>query len=122
MLPIVYTEGMAIPKKVLRLVQARDQHCFHCGQTKDLVPHHRINRGMGGSKLLDTPDNLMMVCSLYNGAMEGDHRMAQAARAWGHKLAVWEDTIKPAFDVGGGWWVLLPDGTKVESTWRDSPF
>jgi len=122
MLPIVYTEGMAIPKKVLRLVQARDQHCFHCGQTEDLVPHHRINRGMGGSKLLDTPDNLMMVCSLYNGAMESDHHWAKAARAWGHKLAVWEDTIKPAFDVAGGWWVLFPDGTKVESVWKDAPF
>ena len=27
---------------------------------------------MGGSKLLDTPDNLMMVCAVWNGAMESN--------------------------------------------------
>jgi len=60
---------MAVPKKVLKLVQARDSHCYHCGLEEDLVPHHRINRGMGGSKLLDTPDNLMMVCARWNGTL-----------------------------------------------------
>jgi hypothetical protein len=54
---------MAVPKKVLKQVQERDSHCWHCGVEEDLVPHHRKNRGMGGSKLLDTPDNLMMVCA-----------------------------------------------------------
>ncbi len=61
---------MAIPKKILKQVQGRDPYCWHCGREDDLVPHHRINRGMGGSKLLDTVDNLMMVCSRYNGEME----------------------------------------------------
>jgi len=113
---------MAIPKKVLKLVQWRDPHCCHCGATEDLVPHHRINRGMGGSKLLDTPDNLMMVCARYNGDMESDFRVANQARAWNHKLPVWEDTGLPVFDaVGFRWWVLLPDGSKVESDWRDQP-
>jgi hypothetical protein len=87
------------------------------------VVHHRINRGMGGSKLLDTPDNLMAVCSRYNGDMESLPRVAAQARGWGHKLAVWEDTARPVFDATGfTWWVLLPDGTKVESDWRDQPF
>jgi 5-methylcytosine-specific restriction endonuclease McrA len=104
---------MAIPKKVLKLVQERDPHCYHCGATEDLVPHHRINRGMGGSKLLDTPDNLMMVCARYNGAMESDLDVARAARAWGHKLAVWDRTERAVFDVAGGWWFLLPDGNRV---------
>ena len=104
---------MAIPKKVLKLVQTRDPHCYHCGATEDLVPHHRINRGMGGSKLLDTPDNLMMVCAFYNGDMESVSASAQQARAWGHKLAVWERTERPVFDVAGGWWFLLPDGNRI---------
>ncbi len=49
---------MAIPKKILKQVQGRDPYCWHCGREDDLVPHHRINRGMGGSKLLDIPREL----------------------------------------------------------------
>ena len=113
---------MAVPKKVLKLVQARDSHCYHCGLEEDLVPHHRINRGMGGSKLLDTPDNLMMVCSRWNGDMESNAELAATARGWGHKLAVWESTEHPVFHRGAGWWILLPDGTKVEAHWKDQPF
>ena len=107
---------MAIPKKVLKLVQARDEHCWHCGREDDLVPHHRINRGMGGSKLLDTPDNLMMICAQWNGSIEADAKDEIAARGWGHKLAVWESTERPVFDRFGGWWILLPDGSKVSVT------
>jgi hypothetical protein len=113
---------MAIPKKVLSLVQARDQHCAHCGTTEDLVPHHRRNRGMGGSKLLDTPDNLMMVCAIYNGAMESDTRVANQARAWNHKLPVWEKQNLPVFDVAGGWWYLQVDGSRVQADWTDAAF
>lgn len=114
---------MAIPKKVLKLIMERDSHCYHCGQEEDLQPHHRINRGMGGSKLLDTPNNLMMVCGLWNGAMESDLKAAREARAWGHKLAVWEDTGHPVFDRGSfRWWVLLPDGGRVLSDWKDAAF
>lgn len=111
---------MAIPKKVLKLVQARDERCWHCGSELDLVPHHRINRGMGGSKLLDTPDNLMMVCALYNGAMESDAEVAGLAKQWGHKLAVWERTERPVFDPFGGWWYLLPDGSKIPAPVSES--
>jgi hypothetical protein len=113
---------VAVPKKVLKLVQARDSHCWHCGLEEDLVPHHRINRGMGGSKLLDTPDNLLLVCSRWNGDMESDAELAATARGWGHKLPAWESLELPVFDRMGGWWYLLPDGTKVESHWKDQAF
>lgn len=103
---------MAIPKKVLKALQERDLHCAHCGRTEDLVPHHRKNRGMGGSKLLDTLDNLMMVCPIYNNMMESDPKTAQLARGWKHKLPVWDDTAQPVFDVAGGWWYLDPEGGK----------
>lgn len=105
---------MAIPKKVVKLVQARDEYCLHCGQKEDLVPHHRINRGMGGSKLLDTPDNLMMVCGRYNGDMESVIRVQSSARGWGHKLSVWQSTEMPVFDcVAFRWWFLHSDGSKT---------
>ena len=112
---------MALPKKTLELLRRRDPHCYHCGQGEDLVPHHRKNRGMGGSKLLDTPDNLMLVCSRYNGDMESSPMVAQQARAWNHKLPVWESTDWPVFDVAGGWWFLLPDGNRVRMQ-TDIPF
>jgi len=104
---------MAIPKKVLKQVQERDQYCWHCGREDDLVPHHRINRGMGGSKLLDIPENLMMVCGQYNGDMESDAWVAIAARALGHKLRSWESHSLPVFDVVTQlWYVLKTNGTK----------
>ena len=110
-----YAWRMEVPAKTLKLLRARDDHCWHCGMEEDLVPHHRKNRGMGGSKLLDTPDNLMMVCGQYNGAMESSAAVASSARGWGHKLAVWEELGRGVFDCTGfSWWILLADGTKVK--------
>lgn len=114
---------MPVPKKLVKLLQARDQHCPHCGATEDLVPHHRKNRAMGGSKLLDRIDNLMLVCPIYNGLMESDCRVASSARGWGHKLAQWEDFDKPVFDgVRFSWYVLTGDGEKLEVDFLDEPY
>ena len=114
---------MAVPKKVLKLIQERDDHCWHCGREDELVPHHRINRGMGGSKRLDRPDNLIMVCSRWNGDMESNAELAATARGWGHKLAVWESLNRPVFDRGTfAWWFVLPDGAKVRATEIDRAF
>jgi 5-methylcytosine-specific restriction endonuclease McrA len=114
---------MALPVKLRKQILERDQHCWHCGQVWDLVVHHRVNRGMGGSKLLDRADNLMAVCARWNGDMESDADVAAEARGWGHKLPAWEAFSHPVYDVmGGSWWVLLPDGSMVESDWRDQPF
>ena len=105
---------MALPRKSLTLLRARDSHCWHCGATDDLVPHHRKNRGMGGSKLLDGLDNLMLVCAFWNGEMESTSADAAAARGWGHKLSAWEATNRPVFDIPTStWYTLLEDGTRV---------
>ena len=101
----------SIRKKVLE----RDQYCYHCGEFNDLVIHHRRNRGMGGSKLLDRYECLLAVCPLYNGLMESDAGVAGAARGWGHKLGSWEDFDKPVFDsVKFIWYVLDSNGGKKE--------
>jgi len=69
---------------------------------------------MGGSKLLDGLDNLMLVCAFYNGEMETTSQTATEARGWGHKLATWEATNKPVFDCPTfTWYTLLEDGTRV---------
>ena len=105
---------MALSRKSLTLLRARDAHCWHCGATDDLIPHHRKNRGMGGSKLLDGLDNLMLVCVFWNGEMESTSADAAAARGWGHKLSAWEATNRPVFDIPTStWYTLLEDGTRV---------
>lgn len=105
---------MAVPKKILKQVLERDSHCWHCGREDNLVPHHRINRGMGGSKLLDLPENLLMVCAVWNGQMESHPLAASKARGWGHKLSLWESLELPVFDVAAfRWYFLQADGSKV---------
>ena len=105
---------MALPKKTLALLRARDPHCYHCGiDGETLVVQHRINRGMGSSKLLDGLDNLMLICSFWNSEMESTSADAAAARGWGHKLSRWQSTNIPVFDlVEHRWWTLKADGTR----------
>jgi hypothetical protein len=113
---------MAITAKLRKLIEARDPYCYHCGETNDLQIHHRRNRGMGGSKLLDTPDNLMRVCAAWNYGMEADPSVASRARTWNHKLSQWEQHNLPVFDVAGYWWYLQPDGTREIADWDDAAF
>lgn len=63
-----------IPKRTVRLVLERDGQV--CQLNLDgctyvaTVADHRANRGMGGSKLLDNPVNLIAACEKCNGAKE----------------------------------------------------
>lgn len=92
------------------LYLARDLHCC-CGcvgREDTLVPQHRINRGMGGSRVLDRPANIIVMCSDMNGRIESDPTAAAAAREYGWKLSRWEspeDT--PFYDLATGTWNLL---------------
>jgi hypothetical protein len=92
------------------LYLARDLFCpCGCvGREDTLVPQHRINRGMGGSRVLDRPANVLVMCAEWNGLIESSHGHATHARAYGWKLARWEspeDT--PFYDVGAGTWNLI---------------
>lgn len=105
--------------KTIRAIRERDEHCWHCGTTSGLVAHHRMNRGMGGSKLLDTPQNLIMVCSTYNNMMESDPRTAAEARELGHKLSKYDTPSQPLFDVTEMVWYELD--TKANKKRCDPP-
>lgn len=95
-------------------ISERDPYCWHCGATEGLQTHHRQNRGMGGSKQLDTPQNLIRICAPYNFAMESDHETAAKARQRGHKLSKWDDLDTPLLDVPRGqWFRLTADGGKT---------
>lgn len=103
-------------KKSLKKLRARDAVCWHCGLDDDtLVPHHRLNRGMGGSRERDTLANVILVCARYNGLMESDSFWQARAREQSHKLLSWQKPDQsPVFDVSSQEWYLLDDlGNKV---------
>ena len=89
----------------------RDLRCWHCGSTgDDLVPHHRLNRGMGGSRLADRPANIIVMCSGFNQAMESDPNAQFNAQLNGWKLTTGVDpSFAPVLDVWDGNWYVLDD-------------
>lgn len=106
-----------INQPMRRVLAKRDPYCVHCGESDDLVIHHRRNRQMGGSKNLDIYENLLRVCQVYNSMMESDARTAQEATEFGHKLKSWEDFSTPVYDrLQGVWWVLDAKGNKQETS------
>lgn len=100
-------------KSLLKQLLERDKYCWHCGDTETLVPHHRKNRGMGGRKSLDTPNNLILVCAEYNYLMEADSKVLFEALTYKHKLKQTDWLFEPCFDkVANLWFVLDNEGRK----------
>lgn len=98
-----------ISDKVRRLVFERDGgRCPHCGETEAIGLQHRISKGMGGSRLLDNPANLLTFCNIGNAAMESDPDFAERARLMGWKLSRWDDPLEIGyFDKNAGQWFTL---------------
>lgn len=87
------------------------------------MPHHRANRGMGGSKARDVPANIIVVCQL-NGLMESDAKTARLAIEYGWKLKTSDDPLKKAvYDAYlGVWWMLDNEYGKRAMPWPREPF
>lgn len=91
----------------------RDGGCIHCGETEAVAPHHRRNRGMGGSKLLDAPSNIVVICSVINGLLESDTYWARKGRDWGWKLTAGQDpATTPVWVPVEGAWFTFDDNYK----------
>jgi hypothetical protein len=85
----------------------RDKACPCCGSTGDeLIPQHRQNRGMGGSKLRNHPANIIAFCSTGNGLMESNSTFAGLARDYGWKLTAGQDPRKVPVRLWDGWHLL----------------
>lgn len=94
-------------KKEFRKYLDRDKACPCCGTTGDeLIPQHRQNRGMGGSKLRNNPANIIAFCSAGNGLMESNSTFAQLARSYGWKLTAGQDPTKVPARLWDGWFLL----------------
>lgn len=94
--------------KQFRKYLDRDGGCVHCGEQEAVAPHHRLNRGMGGSKKLDTPENIIVLCSTLNGLLESDAEWAGIGREFGWKLRAGDNPAEtPVFLPLVGFWVLL---------------
>ena len=101
------------PKDFAKLL-ARDIWCQHCGRQDDtLTVQHRKNRKMGGSKLLDNPSNLVLICSEFNGLMESNSGQAEFARKMGLKLSSWENPAEVPIFYGGEYWLLDDNWNKI---------
>lgn len=107
---------MAVSNKIRQLVYDRDgRMCVSCGRDDMLTLQHRINRKMGGSKLLDGPENLVTMCSLENQRLEMIPDFAAIGIDNGWKLRSWDDPLKvPVFFAFDGWYYLTPDGRRVK--------
>ncbi|QUL79897.1 hypothetical protein [Brevibacterium sp. SMBL_HHYL_HB1] len=103
-------------KKVRQQVYERDGYmCVSCGRTDTLTLNHRASKGMGGSKLMDGPENLVTMCLIENQRLEANADFAALGIDNGWKLRSWDDPLKvPVFFAFDGWYYLTTDGTRTK--------
>jgi hypothetical protein len=114
---------MSLTSKQFQKYLDRDKRCYHCGTSDGtLIPQHRINRGMGGSKKLDTPSNIIVFCSMANFLIESSAEEADRAKRYGWKLERWQDTTSaPVFDLASGVWFVIDNSyNRTETREQDA--
>jgi hypothetical protein len=105
---------LGMNKKQFEKYLERDRGCWHCGSTgDDLIPHHRLNRGMGSKNhLANQPSNIIALCAEANSLLESNAAFARLGRKLGWKLRNYENPPEVAIFGHGGWWLLNDDFTK----------
>lgn len=108
---------MAISKALRERIIKRDNHqCWHCPEVEAISLQHRKNRGMGGSKILDVPSNLIVLCSAMNSAIESNAAIASRAKDFGWKLSSWDSFDHPVFNTNQNKWYVLDDKFNLVET------
>ena len=104
----------SMTKKEFDKYLARDRGCWHCGSIgDDLIPHHRLNRGMGSkNSKAGESSNIIVLCSQANGLLESNAKFAELGRKFGWKLRSHETPTEVPIFGHGGWWLLNDDFTK----------
>ena len=97
------------PRDFERFLDRDKGRCWHCGTTETLVPHHRANRGHGGSKgKRAAAANIIVMCAAFNSAMDSNSIAAAEARRYGWKLSTFaEPEAEAIFSKPEGRWYLL---------------
>lgn len=97
--------------------------CERCGTviTGDYSVHHRLPRGMGGSKApaINLPSNLVLLCgsaTTPDGCHTAVERFRQAAMTTGWIVARTADPELVPVKMISGWWFLRADGTKLPTS------
>lgn len=105
---------MSVPARTRRVVFARDgNECVHCGTDYGLTIQHRANRGAGGSKLLDGPENLIVMCGQSNQRLESNAVFADLGRTLGWKIRRSDDpTTIPVRYASGDFYFLDKSGAR----------
>lgn len=121
---------MSIPRATKKLVLERDNglcvidgpFCFGSASVVD----HRANRGMGGSSMLDSPENLIAACPQCNGLKEDAtgvylemliRRGVRLLKRGQPALQVLERArAMPVEYPGGQWWSLDEFGSRKPAT------
>lgn len=98
------------PKQFKPFIMRDFNRCPHCCDDTTLVPQHRINRGMGGSKERNKPSNIIVFCSWANNMAESSSWFAAECREKGWKLESWQNPAEePFFDECDGFWYRIDD-------------
>lgn len=103
------------------IVRARDDfRCQMCGRIfalRELSVHHRLNRGRGGSAVLERPSILLTVCG---DGVRGDHGKVTENPEWARSIGWLLPRNNPDIDpttepilLYDGWFLLADDGTRT---------
>jgi hypothetical protein len=111
----------AVQDAARRIVKQRDDsHCQMCGKplwTGQGSVHHRLNKGRGGSALLERPSILITVCG---DGVFGDHGRVTRNPTWAESIG-WllprnNPDIRPEEEpilLWDGWFLLDDDGNRT---------
>lgn len=113
---------MSIPRPMVGIVLDRDNGvCVHCGGWGASVADHRVNRGAGGSRVLNDPANLVAAHGGCNGSRENAtglvlldliERGIKVRPAATHAASLDRARLTPVEYPDGSWWLLASDGTR----------